>query len=181
MRLLLPFTLYTGPVTDGEGFIVVIWGYETTGFFNAETGESIMSPYTDALRLLRFALIGTDCTPGTDIERDFEIGGIMARGSNFSAYRCEDTVDTRGWFMGLQVDGVNMSVYAYTEPIEAMDGEAPDELQAILDTAEFDIAGLLERLEERRTQLYAEATATAQALTSQTPAPIETTTATETP
>jgi hypothetical protein len=174
---LLPFTLYTGPVTGGEGFIVVIWGYETTGLFNSETGESILSPYTDALRLLRFALIGPDCVPGIDVEKEFEVGGIVAQGSNFSAYRCEETLDTRGWFVGLQIEGVNMSIYAYTEPIEAMDGIAPQEIQAILDTAEFDIEGLLARLAERRIQLEADATATAQASASQTP----TTTATETP
>lgn len=166
---LLPFTIYTGPVTGGDGFIVIIWGYESIGVLNSETGETKQTPYNDALRLLRFALIGPDCVPGIDVEREFEIGEYTAQGSNFSAYRCEETVDTRGWFMGLQVDGVSMSIYAYTEPIQAMDGTAPQELQAILDTAEFDILALYDRLRERRDELTAQATATAQALASTTP------------
>jgi hypothetical protein len=171
---LLPFTIYTGPVTGGEGFIVLIWGYETTGFFDSETGETTLNPYTDALRLLHFALIGPDCVPGVDVERDFEVGEFVARGSNFAAYRCTETQDTRGWFVGLQVETVNMSIYAYTEPIEAMDGRAPQELQAILDTAEFDIPALYERLRERHEELVIQATATAQALTSTTPEPTAT-------
>lgn len=162
---ILPFTIFTGPVTGGEGFIVLIWGYESIGSFNSETGESNLSPYNDALRLLHFALIGPDCVPGVDVERDYEIGGMTVRGSNFAAYRCEETVDTRGWFVGLSIENVNMGIYAYTEPIEAMDGKAPQELQAILDTAEFDMPSLYQRMQERYEQLLIEATATAQAQT----------------
>jgi hypothetical protein len=149
----------------------VLWGYESTGAINPLTGETNVSPYLDALRLLRFAVIGTDCVPGTDVEREFEIGGQVAHGTNFAAYRCEETQDTRGWLAGIQVDGVNLSFYAYTEPIDAMDGNAPYELQAILDSVEFDIPDLRIRLRERQTEL--QALATEAALTG-TPIPNET-------
>ncbi len=158
---LVPFTVYTGPVTDGDGFIIVLWGYESTGTTNPLTGQTNVTPYLDALRLLRFAIIGGDCVPGVDVEREFEIGGMTARGANFSAYRCEETVDTRGWFVGMQVDGVNIGFYIFTEPIDAMDGNAPEELQAILDTVEFDIPDLRLRLRERQLELQAIATETA--------------------
>lgn len=171
---LVPFTVYAGPVTGGEGFIIVLWGYETAGTFNPLTQEANVSPYLDALRLLRLAVIGGDCVPGVDVQQIFTVGDVEGIGANFSAYRCETTLDTRGWFVGLEVDGVNMGVYIYTEPIGAMDGIAPQELQAILDSAEFDVDGLRLRLVER-----AEAIREAIRLTGTPPAP--TVTATPTP
>ncbi|TVR24345.1 MAG: hypothetical protein EA396_01660 [Anaerolineaceae bacterium] len=153
---LVPFTVYAGPVTGGEGFIIVLWGYESTGTFNPITQESNVSPYLDALRLFRLAIIGGDCVPGVDVQQEFSVGDEVGIGANFSAYRCEATLDTRGWFVGLEVDGVNMGIYVYTEPIDVMDGIAPQELQAILDSAEFDVDGLRVRLRERAEAIRAE-------------------------
>lgn len=146
---LVPYTLYTGPVTDGTGYIVLVWGYDSIGYGNIVTLESTVTPYIDALRILRLAVIGTDCIAGVDVERDFSVGGIDVRGSNWSAYRCEDDIpDARGWFLGHYTDGVNFGFYMYTEPIEAMDGQAPYDLQAILDTVEFRVDDwLAEQLE----------------------------------
>ncbi|MFW5748837.1 MAG: hypothetical protein ACOCYT_04405 [Chloroflexota bacterium] len=146
---LIPFTVYTGPVTDGQGYIVLLWGYETIGRQgNPLAGEQPeYGPYLDALRLLRLAVVGTDCVTGTDVEREFSLGEVTTTGANFSTYRCEETTNTRGWFLGTQQDGLNFAFYAYAEPIEAMDGEAPFELQAILDTVTFEVEAFRETLE----------------------------------
>jgi len=151
---LVPFTVYTGPVSDGTGFIVVLWGFESTGMgdinfdeqTNAPVYEADVRPYLDALRLLRFAVIGTDCVPGIEPERDFSIGGETVRGANFSAYQCDETFDTRGWFLGTRQDGLNFAFYMYTEPIDAMTGDAPFELQTILDTIDFQVQEFRESL-----------------------------------
>jgi hypothetical protein len=143
----IPYTLYTGPVSGGQGFIIALWGFQTVGTQNPATQEVILDPYLDALRLLRLAVIGSDCVPGTDVEREFTIGDLTVTGANFSAYRCEETTDTRGWFFGLTQDGLSFAFYMYAEPIEAMDGDAPFELQAILDTVEFRVDQFIESIE----------------------------------
>ena len=154
-----PYTLYTGPVSGGQGYIILLWGFESVAGRNPETQEALIDPYLDALRLLRLAVIGSDCVPGTDVRREFTIGERTVEGANFSAYRCEETVDTRGWFFGLTEQGMSFAFYMYAEPIEAMDGNTPFELQDILDTVEFRVDDFLASVEPRPT------------LTPSTPAP----------
>lgn len=138
----LPFTAYAGPVTGGDGFIILLWGFSsiTVGSPGAENA-GIVSIGLDGLRLLRLAVTDIGCVIGTDLEldREFPIGDRIAYGTYFQAVDCPESVDTRGWFAGLIYEGINMVFYAYTEPIEAMDGAAEDELQAILDSIVFDI------------------------------------------
>ncbi|MEO8395709.1 MAG: hypothetical protein ABI700_22130, partial [Chloroflexota bacterium] len=64
-------------------------------------------------------------------------GGLQAIGTQFAAVKCPQLPDTRGWFAGLRQFEINFVFYVYTDPIAAMDGSAPNELQAILDTVQF--------------------------------------------
>lgn len=143
---LLPFTLYTGPVTDGEGFIVLLWGFGSVMAFNPLMEIGAPDLWADGVRMLRLAVIEPGCNIGTDVQREYVIGGLPASGTQFSAVDCPETSDTRGWLAGIQQDGINFMFYIYTEPITAMDGPARAELQAILDTVEFNVDTLLESL-----------------------------------
>ncbi len=149
----IPFALYTGPVTDGRGFIVLLWGFPSvTSGIPIDEGYGVPNITLDGTRLLRFIIVEAACTIGTDVERDynFEVGGLPASGTQFSAVNCpENLPDTRGWLAGLQVEEMNFLFYMYTDPIQAMDGSAPDELQAILDSVEFDVASFLEEQRQR--------------------------------
>lgn len=149
----IPFALYTGPVTGGQGFIVLLWGFPSvTSGIPVDEGYGVPNLALDGTRLLRFIIVETACTIGTDVEREynFEIGGLPASGTQFSAVDCpENLPDTRGWLAGLQVEGMNFLFYMYTEPISAMDGSAPDELQAILDSIEFDVASFIAEQQQR--------------------------------
>jgi len=138
----LPFALYTGEVTGGFGTIVLLWNYRniTTGNpLSNEFGQTDV--WVDALRLLRVAIFENACNFGTAPRDDsYQVGGRFATGSLYSVVDCPDLPDTRGWFVALEVDGMNFAFYMYTDPIEAMDGNAPLEMQAILDTIQFDVA-----------------------------------------
>jgi len=144
----VPFALYTGPVSGGQGFIVLLWGFPsiTSGI---PTGDDfgVANVALDGSRLLRQAIVENGCNVGTDFERDYayNVGELAASGTQFAAVDCPDGLpDTRGWFAGVQQEGMNFVFYMYTEPITAMDGSAPDEMQAILDTVTFDVAAFLE-------------------------------------
>lgn len=134
----VPFALYTGPVTNGTGFIVVLWDFP-----NATSGNPFMQEgtqpdlYVDGLRLLRLVLLEQECVVGTDLKMEYSIGGRPASGTQFSTSDCPELPDTRGWFAGLFEQDVPFVFYAYTEPITAMDGIAREELQTILDSIEF--------------------------------------------
>ena len=93
--------------------------------------------WTDGTRLLRLAIVETGCNVGTDLRRNYSVGGLQATGTQFAAVNCPQLPDTRGWFAGLRQFDVNFVFYVYTDPIGAMDGNAPNELQAILDTVQF--------------------------------------------
>lgn len=140
----IPFSYYTGPVSGGTGFIVLVWGFDSYAISNPlaeDFGE--INLWRDGLRLLRLALLEPECNIGTQTELEYQVGGLPAVGTYFAAVDCPESVDTRGWFAGLRQDGINFIFYVYTEPIEAMDGSAPDELQAILDTVAFHVGDLL--------------------------------------
>ena len=93
--------------------------------------------WTDGTRLLRLAIVETGCNVGTDLRRNYSVGGLQAVGTQFAAVGCPQLPDTRGWFAALRQFNANFVFYVYTDPISAMDGSTPDELQAILDTVQF--------------------------------------------
>lgn len=133
----VPFSYYTGPVTGGMGSVVLLWGFPNLVAGNPFDASSLqVDLFTDGLRLLRLAVIEQGCNIGTDLRREYSIGGLTAVGTQFSAVTCPETNDTRGWFAGLQQNGINFIFFAFTDPIEAIDGARP-ELQAILDSVRF--------------------------------------------
>lgn len=153
----VPFALYTGPITGGTGTIVLLWDYASA--INPLDPEFAQpTPWLDGLRLLRTLIIEPTCNIGTGVQRQYRVGDYSAVGTSFSAVDCDVTnlilpegvtptpipnalPDTRGWFAALNVDGVNFAFYVYGDPISAMDG-ASTELQAILDTVQFDLSAL---------------------------------------
>ena len=138
---IVPYGFYTGPVTGGQGFIVVLWDFP-----NAISGNPFLDDgtepdlYVDGLRLLRLVVLERECVIGTDLKMTYRIGGRAAAGTQFSTTNCPDIQDTRGWFAGVFEQSVPFVFYAYTEPITAMDGPAQAELQAILDSVQFTLS-----------------------------------------
>lgn len=139
----IPFVGYGGPITGGEGRIVLLWGFPSLVPANAIDPASALlgtapAPdlFADGLRLLRLAVIDPACNIGTDLRREYSVGGLNAVGTQFAAVDCPQEPDTRGWFAGLQAGGLNFIFYLYAEPITAMDTGRAD-LQAILDTVVF--------------------------------------------
>ncbi len=131
----IPVALYTGPITGGTGTIVLLWAFpNVVATTNAATLSTDL--WLDGLRLLRLAVIEEGCNIGTDLRRDYSIGGLASVGTSFAAVDCPQTPDTRGWFAGLNQFGLNYAFFMYADPIEAMDtGEG--EMQAILDSITF--------------------------------------------
>ncbi|GAB4512363.1 MAG: hypothetical protein OHK0046_11750 [Anaerolineae bacterium] len=136
----IPFTVYTGPVTGGTGFITVLYGFPSI-----LPTQGTVTLGSDGLRLLRLAVTDLGCNIGVDAEADqvYTVGDQVAVGSYFSAVDCPESPDTRGWFAVLNYDNVNIAFYMYAEPISAMDGSAEAELQAILNTVRFDLSGIM--------------------------------------
>jgi hypothetical protein len=133
----VPFAFYQGPVTNGTGTIVVLWGFDSV--VNPFAAEGI-NPWLDGLRLLRVVILDNTCTIGTAPQRDYTVGGYTAVGSQFSAVDCpQDQPDTRGWFAALQVDDINFAFYMYMDPLQPAGTQAELDLQEILDSVEFDI------------------------------------------
>ena len=135
---IIPYGLYTGAVTGGQGFIVVLWDFPnaTAGNLFIEDGAE-PDLYVDGLRLLRLVILERECVIGTDLKMEYSIGGRVASGTQFSTTNCPDIQDTRGWFAGVFEQQVPFVFYAYTEPITAMDGAARTELQTMLDSVQF--------------------------------------------
>ncbi len=143
----IPFTLYSGPVEGGIGSIVLLWGFPnvTTGdLFAAQSGLATPVPNLriDGSRLLRLAVVEQNCNVGTDLERQYTVGGLTAVGTEWSAVDCPELPDTRGWFAGVRQFDLNFIFYAYVEPINptgVTESElvARQQLQAILDTVTF--------------------------------------------
>jgi len=135
----IPYTVYFGPVTGGLGQIILMWGFPSLAPFNPiDANAASPNLWLDGMRLLRVALFDPNCNIGTDVERNFRIGGLSAPGTAYSVVDCPDDIPPiRGWFAGVQQQSINFVFYTGTEPIEAMDGPAQEEIQAILDTVEF--------------------------------------------
>jgi hypothetical protein len=134
----VPFAFYQGPVTGGVGTIVLLWGFPNLVRANVPPGSDVQPDvWIDATRLLRLAIFEEGCNVGTDLRRNYSVGGMQAVGTQFAAVDCPELGDTRGWFAALRQFNVNFVFYIYTEPITAMDGAAQGELQAILDSVQF--------------------------------------------
>lgn len=133
----VPAAIYSGPVSGGTGTIVLLWGFPNVLAPASGDVPLQIDHYLDGLRLLRLAVVEAGCNIGADLKRDYVIGGLAAVGTTFAAVDCPELPDTRGWFAGLRQYGLNFVFFAFTEPIGAMDGAAPAELQAILDTLQF--------------------------------------------
>lgn len=137
----VPFSVYTGPVTGGEATITLIWGFRNiTPAVPIPGQEGQVDLWLDGLRLLYTAVLESECTIGRDERRTFSIGGREAIGGYFAADNCPELPDTRGWFVVLQEEDINFAFYVYTEPMEVMDGEGRQELQAILDSVTIDMS-----------------------------------------
>ncbi len=133
----VPLAVYTGPVTGGTGTIVLLWGFPSLVAGNPFSGTPVQPDiWADGLRLLRLAVIEEGCNIGTDLRTQYNIGGLTAVGTQFSAVDCPQLSNTRGWFAGVRISGINFVFYTFTDPIDAMTG-AQKELQAILDTVSF--------------------------------------------
>lgn len=133
----IPLAVYTGPLTGGQGTIVLLWGFPNLVIGSPLLGEVTPDLWSDGTRLLRLAIVESGCNIGTDLRRSYPIGGLAAVGTQFAAVDCPELPDTRGWFAGLQQFNLNFLFYAFAEPIAAMDGPAEAELQAILDSVRF--------------------------------------------
>ena len=133
-------TLYSGPVSGGTGTIVALWGFpnfiNTSPFVAPGTPTPEPNLWSDGLRLFRTAMVDRGCNSGTDLQRTYRVGDREGSGTQFAIVDCPESPDTRGWFAGLQEQGLNFVFFVYTEPIEAMN-DADEELQAIMDTVRF--------------------------------------------
>ncbi len=137
---ILPFTAYVGPVTGGDGFIIVVWGFGSLVYGNPFANDfRPIDLKSDGLRLLYLAVMDVRCivSPDETGTLEFLVGGQPAVGTTFSAVNCPENEDTQGWYAALRQEQVNYVFYAYTEPQEAIEGTAADELQAILDSVQF--------------------------------------------
>ena len=136
----MQLTVYQGPVTGGTGSILVLWGFPNFINDNPFTapGATPLPPnlWADGLRLFRTALVDPGCNSGTDLQRSYTVGEREGSGTQFAIVDCPESPDTRGWFVGLQEEGLNLLFFAYAEPIEAMTS-ATSELQTILDSVRF--------------------------------------------
>jgi len=133
----VPLALYEGPVAGGQGTIVLLWNFPSFVPFSPQDSAQERI-WLDGLRLLRLLVFDASCNLGTAPQRSYSVGGREALGTTFSVVDCGDGApDTRGWFAGLEVDGIGYLFYVYTDPIEAMGGQAAFDLQAILDGVEW--------------------------------------------
>lgn len=138
----VPFSLYQGEVTGGKGTVIVLWAFENVVPASPVGGAlSQLNLYADGLRLLLFTVIESECQFGYNEEQVFSVGGMDGVGTYFIADECPDDLPSiQGWFSALRVNRLNFAFYAYTEPQEAILGAAREELQAILDSVEFDFS-----------------------------------------
>jgi hypothetical protein len=138
---MIPVAIYTGQVTGGEGYITLLWGFRNIAHGAVLPGQRpTIDVWSDGVRLLYLAVMEPECSIGRDEPQNFKIGGLDARGSYFVVRGCPEYPDTRGWFAALTENGINFAFYVYTEPLEAMDGAAQQQLQAILNSVEFDMS-----------------------------------------
>lgn len=139
----VPFALYSGPVTDGTGTIVLVWGFDSvTGILPNEFGERNI--FLDAIRILRTVIFDPRCNIGTAPQRDYTIGNLLATGTPINITSCpEGQPDTRGWLASTVRENVNFAFYVYIDPLPPLNHPSEAELQAILDTVVFRIGDML--------------------------------------
>ena len=147
---IIPVAVYSGPITGGTGTIALYWGFpnlvtpDDASMAQAAMGMTLAATpepdlWSDGVRLLRSAVIESDCNIGVDVRRTYRVGLLSAEGTQFSAVTCKSGLpDTRGWFAGVKEKGVNFVFYVFSDPITAMDTSS-GELQAILDTVRFHV------------------------------------------
>jgi hypothetical protein len=136
----IPLAVFTGPVTGGTGIIAVLWNFPSMTTANPfDEAYGVINLWVDGLRYLRLLVVEIGCNVGTDLETDFTIGSHAATGTYWQAVDCPELPNTRGWFAGLQVESLGVLFYMFTDPLEAMDGEADVELQTILDSVQFQV------------------------------------------
>ena len=143
--------VYVGPVPNGVGTILVLWGFPSIGSPNVGTtpgsGASatpgpnpivMQMLYADGLRMLQGTVLDITCNVGTSDQRAFTVGGVSGTGTYFNVSQCQGEADTAGWFVGVNDHGRSFLFYMYVEPIEAYN-DARGDLQRILDTVTFDL------------------------------------------
>lgn len=165
----VPIAVYNGPINGGEGWIVVLWGFDSIVPMDTTPEEyAERAAWLDGLRMLQFVVFDVRCDIGTAPQGDYKIGEYSAIGTSFSVADCPfDVPDTRGWFASLNVQGLSFAFYVYTDPILAPNSQGEAELQAILDTVEFNVEDILVSREEfeatRAVMLTQQAEVTAEA------------------
>lgn len=166
---IVQIAVYSGEVSGGTGWIVLVWGHDSVvNPFEADTPER--SIWLDGLRLLHVLLFDSRCEILTDPQREYEVGGLPATGSTFRTLGCpESQPDTRGWFAALRVETLNFAFYAYVDPPQEPGSPAEEELQAILDSVVFYVAEALEASDSLRATQQALMTATPEATAEATP------------
>jgi len=133
----VPIAVYKGPVTGGTGTIALVWNFGSVSDANPfSEGYGKVNLLSDGERLLRELVIEIGCNVGLEPPRDdLTLGHLPAIGRYWSAVTCPDGMaDTRGWYVARQDMGIGFLFYTFTDPITAMDGQAKQELQAILDS-----------------------------------------------
>lgn len=143
----LPIDVYYGPVSnEGEGWIVMLWGYDSLVPFEPNLTESEYyerAAWLNGLRMLQFVVFDSRCNIGTAPQRDYSIGVLPAIGTTFSAVDCPgEQPDTRGWFAALNIDNLNFAFFAYADPIQPAGSIVEFELQAIIDTVVFNVEAI---------------------------------------
>lgn len=139
----VPFALYTGPVTDGIGTIVLVWGFDSvTGILPNEFGQRNI--YLDALRILRTVIFDPRCNIGTAPEREYMVGNANGTGTSINVNSCPDgQPDTRGWIAAIVLENINFAFYIFIDPIPPVDHPSETEIQAILDSIVFSVDDFL--------------------------------------
>lgn len=154
MIRILPFSIYRGPVTGGTGVVVTVWGFENIVPVSPISNQMPeLDLWSDGLRVLLTVVLEPDCNVGRGDRRIFDFGERSAEGSYFWAVDCGESSETdeippspdvQGWFVSLQERGVNIAIYTYVEPREAIAGDALGELQSIMNTVVIDVPETIE-------------------------------------
>lgn len=176
----LPIDVYYGPVSnEGDGWIVMLWGYDSIIPFQSDLTEAEYyerAAWLNGLRMLQFVVFDSRCNIGTAPQREYTIGNLPAIGTTFSAVDCPDgQPDTRGWFAAMNIDNLNFAFFAYADPIQPAGSIVEFELQAIIDSVVFDVEAIT------ITALEFQATRQAIALTPRPPLIFSTVEATQSP
>ena len=82
----LPIDVYAGPVSNGVGWIVVVWGYDSIVPFDPAITEEefeLRAAWLNGLRMLQFVVFDARCNIGTAPQRDYSVGGLSAIGTTF--------------------------------------------------------------------------------------------------